>query len=196
MLKDLFTIAITNGIVLTIFAFLLKSIINHFLSKDIENYKIKIKADFERMAFEHQVRFSQLHEKRGVIIEELYEKLCEAIRAAGDFASPLESTGDKSKSDKSQVAWKALMDFYRYFDKKKIFLNEDTCDKINKLYLEIRNPIYDYAFFVNNPGENDFVYKGKFEAWVKAWDSIDKNEVPAARKALEVDFRKLLGAES
>jgi hypothetical protein len=196
MIKDILIIVLTNGVLLAAIGFLLKSIINHYLTIDLENYKIKAKAELDRIAFEHQTRFGHLHEQRGIIISELYEKLSEAVRAAGDFASPIEMVGEESKKEKSQIAWNALMDFYRYFDKKRIFLNEDTCDKINKLYLEIRNPIHKYAFFINNSREDDFVYQGRYDAWVKAWDSIDKNEVPAARKALEQEFRKLLGVEN
>jgi hypothetical protein len=194
-LIDIFIIFISNGIFITAVAFVVKSVINHYLAKDIENYKIKIKNEFDRIAFEHQIRFSQLHEKRGLIIEEINDLLCEAIRAAGDFASPVEMEGEKTKQEKSQIAWNAVMDFYRYFNKKKIFLSEDTCEKIEKLYLEIRNPVHDFSYFVNTRHEDAFIYKGKFDAWMRAWDSIDQNEVPAARKALETEFRKLLGSE-
>jgi len=196
MFEDILVILISNGLFLTILAFLLKSTINHVLTKDIESYKIKLKADIDRMAFEHQTRFSNLQEKRGVIIEELNDLLCEAIRAAGDFASPAEFEGEKTKSEKSQIAWKAIMEFYRYFNRKKIFLSEDTCNKIENLYLAIRNPVYDYSIYVNSPHNDAHTSGKKFDAWVNAWDSIDKNEVPAARNALESDFRKLLGVES
>ena len=70
-------------------AYLLKSIINHGLTRDIETFKARLQADataeaeklkhsLEKIAVEHQVRFASLHTTRAEVIAEIYSCMVDA----------------------------------------------------------------------------------------------------------------------
>lgn len=186
-------------------AWLMRSIINHFLSKDIENYKIRLKAETDQKieefrtslrmsAFEHEIRFLHLHEKRAEILAELYKRLVDAVSAARIFVAPvnldLDEEGDKNRH---KEAIEKSTSFYNYFDIHRIFLSDELCLKIEGLTNHIRIPIIEHAFFLEHPDFELKLGSDKIDIWSKAWNAITEKGVPEARKALENEFRKLLG---
>ena len=81
-------------------AYLAKSLISQWLTKDIESYKAKVKAAGDltveqtkaalaMTALEHQVRYSKLHERRAEVPAELYRLLVEAHNKAHQYAVQL-----------------------------------------------------------------------------------------------------------
>jgi len=123
-------IAIIGGstVLIGAVAWLTRSIIVHFLSKDIENYKMRLKAEtdqkleelrnsFRMRAFEHETRFLRLHEKRAEILAELYKKLVEAASAARVFVVPINlGTDEENDKQRYKVAMEKITFFYDYFD--------------------------------------------------------------------------------
>jgi hypothetical protein len=94
-----------NAAILAVLGFLARSLINSWLAKDLEKFKFELKSasdtafeslksDLQRAAFEHQVRFSKLHEKRAEVIAERIE-------------SPNQET-IKRKWDNLEQAWKSV----------------------------------------------------------------------------------------
>jgi len=205
MWKELLTALGGTAVVLAAIAFMLKSIINHYLSKDVEKYKCDLKHEsdlkieefrvsLKMTAFEHEVRFSRLHDKRALVIAEMYEKLVGAINAVGDFASPAEFEGEPDKQEKWKVASGKYLEFYQYFNKRKIFLGESLCKQISEFSEKLYKPAYEYSIFITHPTLGEQLPGRKFEAWTNAWDSVSKDVIPRAREALEKEFRGILGA--
>src|ERR1043166_1529586 len=71
-------------------ALLVRKLISHNLDKDIELFRVQLKAgtdvEIERLrssleiaSFEHQIRFTKLHEKQAQVIAELYAHLVELL---------------------------------------------------------------------------------------------------------------------
>src|SRR5260370_36481854 len=69
--------------VLAAAAWLIRTALNHALTRDAEAFKARLKADadieteklkssLQMVAFEHQIRFSNLHAKRAKVIAEIY----------------------------------------------------------------------------------------------------------------------------
>ncbi len=95
-LQDLLTaVGGVTGISFAV-AFLMKSVINHALTRDAEKFKAQLKADadleieklrssLQMVAIEHQVRFSSLHAERAKIIAELHGRLVDAERSVYRF---------------------------------------------------------------------------------------------------------------
>ena len=54
-------------------AWLTRSLIKHFFERDLVRFKLNL----EKISFEHQIRFSKLHEIRAQIIADLYGRLYE-----------------------------------------------------------------------------------------------------------------------
>lgn len=64
------TSVLGSGILIGAVAWVVRSLMLHLLSKDLESFK----GQLQLAAFEHQVRFSQLHERRASILAELNTK--------------------------------------------------------------------------------------------------------------------------
>ena len=141
----------------------------------------------------YEFRFSKLHDKRAEIIAELYLQMIEMIDAARSFVSPVEWVGELSKTDKYQIAAQKIMSLFNYFEKNRIFLDEEICNQIQGLVDKIKDPTMNLMYFFKAEENSKNAINGKVEAWNKAWDSIANKEVPNARKALEMKFRNILG---
>ena len=189
MLKELIIALGGSSILLLAVAYLIKSIITHFLSKDIEAYKVKLKAEVEKSLIEHDTVFRGLHSKRAEIIAELYTKLTEAVSATESFLSPIEFGGEPSKEEKYKVAMEKIINFFQFFDKRRIFLNESLCIQIDDFVNKIRKPTIEFLGYLDLPDGS----KQKRDVWIKSWTTVSEKAVPNARKALETEFRKLLG---
>src|SRR5437660_9069332 len=69
-------------------AWLIRTALNHALDRDTEAFKARLKADadieteklrssLQMVAYEHQIRFSNLHAKRAEVIAEIYCQMVE-----------------------------------------------------------------------------------------------------------------------
>lgn len=185
----------------------LKHAIKSEYDQKLESHKAQLKAqsdvEIERLrsqlnitASEHQVQFSALHAKRATVITGLYDLLVEAHWAGGKFASPLTAVED-AHVPLAQKHWNAVMaiqNFFRSFDKQRIYLPFELCTSLDILATRMRAEIYAPSALVRYPAENlpQHVEEQRSRALERAWDYFDK-EFPVARGALEREFRSLLG---
>lgn len=97
-MEDLLKLIVPHAILLAVIGFLCRSIISHWLSKDVDRFKERLHAEHEAEAakmshtlelaqLEHEIRFSRVYEKRFLKIEELHtdsrhlvDALAEALR--------------------------------------------------------------------------------------------------------------------
>ena len=92
-----------TALVLAAVGWLVRSLIGHFLSKDVESFKHRLQSEstveLERLrhslrlvASEHEKQIHLLQERRAEVIAELYARLIEFLGAAESFASLAECT--------------------------------------------------------------------------------------------------------
>lgn len=197
-----------NVALLAVLGWLSKSFVSQLLAKDIEGFKQSLRSesdaalkqlshDLEKSTIEHQVRFSKLHEKRAEVIAELYGLLVQAYWDISSFASPAEWAGEPNKQEKYVTAMNASAEFYRYFEKHKIYMPERLCSQINEFSQEMRSKAIGFGVFVKYDDENmnERLYEQKHQKWDEAWVYFEKN-APAARAALENELRNILGGNS
>jgi len=206
MLEQIVTILGSATILVAAVAWITRSVINHFLSRDVEAYKARVKADLdvslvqfrselEIRAQEHNIVFSKMHERRAQVITDLYERLVEAIWAASSFVSIFGFQGEPSKEEQYKAAMEKMGVFYRFFDKARIYLKQDLCKRIDDLFEKLRTPVIEYSTYIQFPPQFSEGEREKMDTWVKAWKKVSQDDVPAARNALEIELRKILGAE-
>ena len=187
MIKEILTFVGGGGILLAIVAWVVRSIINHYLTKDVEKYRDALKAE--------SFRFSRLHEKRGEVIAQLYANLDELVKAVYSFVHLAEWAGEPSKDEKRKIAGEALKKFQDHFDKNRIYFSETLCYKIDNFVREFTQPAAKYAIYLKMSEDTDgSVRKEKDEAWFSAYNKMEK-DVPETKKAIENEFRSLLGVE-
>ena len=195
-----------NAALLAVLAFAGKSLLEKFIARDTKRFESDLQArsavaieqlknDLQLRTIEHQVRFSRLHEKRASVIAELNGHLAEVMWEAESFLSPMQWVGEPDIKDKHRIAMNKLVEFFRFFDKHRIYLPEPLCGSLEQLALQIRSHVIGFGVYVSfqDDGLNDQTRKQKQKAWNDGWDAI-KNQVPQSRKALEDEFRLLLGA--
>ncbi|UZT79826.1 hypothetical protein OF113_07170 [Ectopseudomonas chengduensis] len=184
----------------------LKNAIKNEYDEKLETHKAQLKAqadvEAERLraqlsitATEHQIKFSRLHEKRAEVIADLYAVLVQAHWDAGSFVSPVEIGGEPSKVEKYSTAMNSIADFFRFFEKNKIYLPASLCGLLEDFVQAMRHKVIGFGVYVSysDGSMSSGLYEKKFDAWTAAWDYFDK-EVPVARAALEQELRNILGS--
>ena len=197
-----------NAILIAALAWLARSVLQHWLTKDVETFKAallqqyaveneRLRHDLQTRAIEHQVSFSKLHERRAEVVAETYAKLVEAFWAMQSFTSIVEWQGEPTKLEKYQGAMDKSADYFRYFDKNRIFLPADLCSKLDEFMRGLRSEAVNFGVWVQTEASSKSGKFGseKFEAWQKAWKYFE-NEAPQARQLLEEELRKILSPPS
>jgi hypothetical protein len=195
-----------NAALLLAAAWFARSLVGQLLAKDLERFKSELvsassiatertKHELQMAAQERSVRFTKLHEKRGEVIAETYGLLVEVQWASQDFASPMEWAGEPSKNEKYGMALKKSAEFFRYFDRNRIYLPPE-CEQLEAFLKGMRSKVIGFGVYLTHdeaymPDEG---IRKKHEAWIEASRYFDE-EVPKARLGLEKELRQLIAAE-
>jgi hypothetical protein len=197
------------SILIAAVAWLIKTIVVHLLSKDVEVYKVRISAETERelesfkatvhaKAMEHEVRFSELHEKRGEIIAELYKRLMIALKRTEQFFT-LDGTRSREERAKGfQDVVAKLREYNLYFIYHRIYFEERLCTQLDEFADSITTITvgFDMAMMQADDEASAFEQLNKrMEIQKYVNEHLNEN----ARKialALEQEFRRILGVES
>jgi hypothetical protein len=181
-------------------AFLARSIILHWLGKDLETFKTRLsanaqlaveafKGELSREATEHQVRFEALHANQVAAIEALYVKLVETRYTMEAFVSAWRSD---SQAEFSRVG-REFFELRRELDKRRIHLPEELCGELDRCIKVLWEPTVAAGVW---PGVTSPEYSRQsseeFEKAVKA--ILDGGSVAVAITNLEREFRKALRA--
>lgn len=162
------------------------------MDQKVEEFRTSLRMS----AFEHEIRFLRLHEKRAEILAELYKKLVEAVSAARVFVTPI-NLGIDEEADKKRykdaIAIEKSTLFYDYFDIHRIFLNDELCSKLEILFKHIRTPIIEHAFFLEHPNFEVKLGSDKIDIWSKAWKALLKKEYQKPERRLKMSLEKYWG---
>ncbi|MBJ9677912.1 hypothetical protein [Burkholderia gladioli] len=196
-----------NAALLAVLGWLAKSLLEKLLTKDVERFKAslaseaqsaieRLKHDLQLTAVEHQVRFANLHERRAQVVADLYGLLVEAYWATSGFVSPAEWAGEPNKRQKYVVAMNSIADFFRFFEKSKIYLPKTVCDQLEEFVNGMRKKVVGFGIYVRTEDPNLPLHalEQKHKVWQESWEFFE-NQVPPARNALEDELRGILGAK-
>lgn len=193
-----------SALLLAAAAWLVRSLVSHFLSKDVEAYKTQLQSqsamslerlrhDLRLVAAQHEKQVHLLQERRAEVIAELYSKLIAFLSAAESFASLVEWSGEPSKEEKAKTLGEKAGDFRDYFLRHKIYFTEEICSKVESLWQEAHQVSMKFRVrlaFAKEGGSG--ASAKKHEAWDEAW-TVMKDKVPPLEKAVQNEFRTLLG---
>jgi hypothetical protein len=197
---------LTSGIAIAALAWLAKKIIALYLSKDIAAYKAKLDADsaivieklrnsLSQIAYEHQVVFGHLHEKRMGAIQDLHSELIDIKRAVEKVVSPFQGPEfHKVRHENASNALTKATQFYELFDKRKLFLDEKLAGQMDAFVRELYKLVLKFNTEMNLATSPDpsMKYGSYIEVWSKTWESFENQFVPILG-SLESQFRILLG---
>ena len=196
-----------NAALLLVLGWLARSFGTQLLSKDLEKFKAglvsatseaseRLRHELQIVSLEHSVRFSKLHEKRAEVIGELYALLVEVQWAGQSLVALAEFGGEPTKQEKYATALNKSGEFFRAFDKNRIYLPESVCAQIDEFLKGMRTRVIQFGVYTHvNEHAPDHVFKQKLDVWMKSSEYFD-NEVPIARQALEKELRSMLAASA
>jgi hypothetical protein len=187
-------------------AWLIRTALNYALTRDVESFKARLKADadieteklkssLQMVAYEHQVRFSNLHAKRAEVIADIYSQMVDVEQHGQRFvyAEVFNETQDRQRAY-SETS-RRLVEFYFFLEKRRIYLPETVCTMMKKFVDTIRKNVIRTNIYepIEQP-LNPKVLEEKIKVIQEASDAFE-GTIPAARAALEDEFRRLLGVE-
>ncbi len=207
IIKDLGIVTIVGGLI----AFIIRSFISKYFDQKAKNFELELsnKSDLYKSELEKQsqkyksdldiylTKASRFHEKRLETISDLYKLIVDVrINLANLTSTFVMSTGDEQKDAELKEqrkidAGKSYDEFRDYYDKKRIFIPEDTCELIDKLKSESFSVLSDYHF---REKFND-VFELSNRILQEINDKTDKI-IPSILAELESDFRKTVDVEN
>ena len=197
MLREFLEILTGAGVAGAVVVFLGRAIVTHWLSKDLESFRIQLRTasekelermrnDLERAATEHRIRFSHLHERQAEVIAEVFGRLERVHQAFKKWMSPMQPGGVDMFKLRDETA-EAYLELVRYYYPHAIWLDPDTCNAINELIDGLWESFIDFAYDLDSDG-----FPKDKRQWVDTWKKVQK-EVPEARARLDRRFRQILG---
>jgi len=179
-------------IILALSSWLGKVWAKRILNNEIEEIRNK----FKIIESEHSIKFSSLHSKRGEVIAEIYSLLSEVEIKSRILATPILESGERSKEETYIETASLINDLFEKFNKYKIYLSEDTCEKIDDFINKSNIPMGFFRVIQHTQNQDptgELFKKDISEKYMKVWEEVEL-KVPQARKAVEAEFRKILGA--
>ena len=178
-----------NAALLLVLSFFARSLMVKVLERDTERFK----AELQIAAVEHQVRFSKLHERRAEIFARLYELLVEATWETSRFTSLMQWEGDPDKKEQSRTTMNAIAAYFRFLDQNRIWLPSDICEPLEQFAKALRKPAIELDTYLSIENPTARTLEELRNAWTEAWELVE-NDIPTLRKAIEEQFRSILGA--
>jgi hypothetical protein len=178
---------------------LVKTLVSQRLTKEADEFKItlqsradveieRIKASLQMVATEHQVRFAKLHERRAMVIAELYGYLVETPAHAGEFI--FQNVRDREQAAKAQSK---VWELYRFINLNRIYLPEPVCVMLDKFESILRKSILFVDVHwtqIEHPTTQTIEDRNK--VMLEACSALE-SDLPAIRTELVKEFRVLLG---
>jgi hypothetical protein len=195
--KTLAIFGITGTILMGAVGYLIKTLIEHFLNKDVDKFRSRLNLEIEKYKSEIQleaekdkIQYSLLQEKRALVISELYTLLSNFDSSIRDLMALFQPAGDKTQEEKAKIAAENGNKFLSYYNQHKIYFNKETCKLITEINEKFRKAWIDFQF-------KDKIVKEKSEddLWIISWKTITE-EIPLIENGLEDIFRKILGIEN
>jgi hypothetical protein len=194
----------SQAIFLRFAGWLIQSLVSHRLTKEAEEFKIKLqsganveieklRASLQQTATEHQIRFAKLHEQRAEVVKDLYQRL---VHARSDAA--LYILGDARNKDLAAETNEKMLELYRFISLSRIYLPEKLCESLDSFESTLRRSVINVDVFwarVNqytllSPENQAMQNKVMLEAC-----NFLESKSPAMLTELVREFRVLLGEQ-
>ncbi len=206
LLKDIGIFGISAAII--------KTLVDSSANRKLEKYKqtltfstkefeLKLNSSLEKYKSDislHLNRQNKLHEKRLLVIDEMYKLLVtldSAMREMTQFMKPIIEDAEKEEKERIARSQNAFSKYNNYFLFNKLYFNKETADLMETLRKEYFSASWDY-FEPKRMQEfagDQLSAEGKHNAHKIALDASKRivNDIPKTLQALEAEFRKLLG---
>lgn len=177
LVKDLGIFSIAGALI----AYLIKTFFEKSMDKDIERFKNDL--------HQETIRFSKLHEKRAIVIRDLYNKLVEFELNMINLTSYVQPDNEEEQRKIFEKAKKAAIDYEDFQKKNRIFFKKEVCKILDDIDSKGRE-----AWVKWHLSQREEHYPQQIDNWTQAYETVS-DKVPKLREKLENEFREILGVE-
>lgn len=176
-----------------------KNDIKHQYDQKLETHKAELrssqdvaieqlKSDLRKTAYEHEIRFAQLHEKRAQVVAETYARLQELVNCVADYVKIIEMSADPPHEERRKQVDAARNEFRQYYRPNRIYLPGDTEAQIDEFVIGLLQVARSFARGV----EGGLDERTGCDSWGDADEWMESKAKPLLA-ALKTEFRRLLG---
>jgi hypothetical protein len=184
----------TTAVVVGAAAWVLRKLIDSFFSTRLTEHRLhleaqnaaaaeRLRADLERIAVEHRVRFEMLHARRMEVLGRLFERIADIERT-----TRTKTFGMMTKAELEDFS-NTIMDFYSDFDRHRYLLPDDVCTLVDRFHLALG-----IAAFGEAAKEDPNVEGNQLEELMEK-AGVHVGTFLKIRQAIEAKFRQLLDSE-
>ena len=174
------------------------------LESETNNYKLVLNKDLEifkgelnKLAFEHQTKYLQLHTVRAETIKTLFGLLYDLEIKMESLMRPFQEIGEKPIEEKFKEAADAANNFVRFYKSNEILFTSKTCELFEKINGSFLKAWKDFRLSRQfGQATSPELSQKLIEQEMNAYYETLLKEIPALKNELKDDFRKLLGVEN
>ena len=180
-------------------------------NEKIESYKMDLsaqlaekieplKSELTKNNISYQIEYGHLHQKRGEVILELYQKLQELHGAMAHWTArmhPIIEDAEKEAEERHVRVSRALNDFQYYYIAHKLFFAKSFCKSIDDIFESYWKLAYDFGF-KSNALEKRSLTPEFIKEYIEETSKISKeirDKFPSKIEEIEDEFRKILGVK-
>jgi hypothetical protein len=163
----------------------------------------QLRSQLQQSTLEHQVRFSKLHERRASLIEKVYARLVDARLEGKRFiVTDAYNTDQKQQLEAMQRIRETMRKVAILIDRHRIYFPEHICKLLQKLSDSMSHHVIATGVYApldpqqSVPENQQTLISEKHDVLLRAYKAFFSDDIPAATKALEDEFRNLLGVET
>jgi len=199
-LNSVITIITANTLILAVLAFLTKSIITHWLNKDVAQFKNDVEhkakesisifqSELEKERIRLQVSYSGIFEKQAEVIIHLF-KLLDSFESAINSAL-YEFCGKEDEFEKFVTAWREL---FNYFRANRILLPKELDELVYKFQSDIFFSVEEYRR-IEKRLDRKYIDDVQIEKYFSRQDVIlkDLDNIKKLKEELTHQFRLIIG---
>lgn len=183
--QQIVALTLTPTLLVGALAYLLRTLFDRGLERDLERHKSELAAQL----FEHQTKFSIIHEKRAEVIAELYGRLARAHRELAKLTAAFQPGGQSLRGKKQQAA-DACNKADEFFNERRLYLDLKTSEKIDKTLETMKSAFIDFDM----AQQSDVYQPDSSGLWGQASKQI-RDDLPPLLNELEGQFQDILGIE-
>ncbi len=204
VLKELATILGGTAMAVAALAWLAKSLVTHFLSKDFEKHRDnlaaqsalqleQLRSEFARQALEHEVRLRRVDEKVAEHLAEIYQRLFRLYEAVSSLVRIVEWSDEPSKEEKLKAAAQVNREFWDYFLPNRIYVPPKLFERIRAVADKLADVSNEFGRGLRREAKGMISHEEE-DHWTKAFTAI-QDEANPLFKALVRDVQHRLGVE-
>lgn len=197
--QDIFKEIGIIGIIAGLLTWLIKELGMNIINKNLKDYEQSLNQKSELFKKELSLiaqKANKLHEKRIERIEEIYSLLTDFHNDMQNLISWKITTGMSKEEIIEQeivninLANDSGKKFFDYYSKNRLYFNQETCELIDEIIKLLKGSHNDFSYKYLFNLSPDMSYQN-----IQRANENIREKVPRVKKALEDNFRKIIGVD-